>query len=255
MTHVYPFSDDGSDRIRAQVFDKRSATEAPAAAGGGSGDVVGPASATADAIALYDGTTGKLLKDSAKTFIAANLPITDAGAYFTGTDVEAALQELGAGGGGGGVSAGAQIGYIRTTSTSSASTTLTIPVDDTIPQVGEGAELTGLSTTYTPAEAASILECELTIPYMSHSAGLTMIVAVFRDGGANAVYSTFATTVAAGLAAVPSVRFTVPATSTSSTTFTVRYGTASGTTYVGRLAADYLGASDVQLFTIKEIKQ
>lgn len=34
-----------------------------AAPGGGSGDVVGPASATADAVALYDGTTGKLLKD------------------------------------------------------------------------------------------------------------------------------------------------------------------------------------------------
>lgn len=29
----------------------------------GTGDVVGPASATADAVALFDGTTGKLLKD------------------------------------------------------------------------------------------------------------------------------------------------------------------------------------------------
>lgn len=34
---------------------------------------------------------------------ASDVPITDAGGYFTGTDVEAALQELGAGGGGGGV--------------------------------------------------------------------------------------------------------------------------------------------------------
>lgn len=33
---------------------------------------------------------------------AGDIGITDAGAYFTGTDVEAALQELGAGGGGGG---------------------------------------------------------------------------------------------------------------------------------------------------------
>lgn len=32
MTHVYPFKDEGSDRIRSQVFDKRSATEAPATA-------------------------------------------------------------------------------------------------------------------------------------------------------------------------------------------------------------------------------
>ena len=32
-------------------------------AGAGSGDVVGPASATANAVALFDGTTGKLIKD------------------------------------------------------------------------------------------------------------------------------------------------------------------------------------------------
>jgi hypothetical protein len=35
-----------------------------ASGGGGSGDVVGPASATANGIALFDGTTGKLLKNS-----------------------------------------------------------------------------------------------------------------------------------------------------------------------------------------------
>lgn len=34
-----------------------------AGGGGGSGDVVGPASATADALALFNGTTGKLVKD------------------------------------------------------------------------------------------------------------------------------------------------------------------------------------------------
>lgn len=33
----------------------------------GGGDVVGPASSTADSVALFDGTTGKLLKDGGKT--------------------------------------------------------------------------------------------------------------------------------------------------------------------------------------------
>lgn len=42
---------------------------------------------------------------------AADVAITDAGAYFTGTDVEAALQELGAGGGGGGGVTQAYLGY------------------------------------------------------------------------------------------------------------------------------------------------
>jgi hypothetical protein len=33
--HVYPFKDEGSDRIRSQVFDKRAATEAPASSTSG----------------------------------------------------------------------------------------------------------------------------------------------------------------------------------------------------------------------------
>ena len=37
------------------------------ASSGGSGDVVGPASSTANGVALFDGTTGKLLKDSSAT--------------------------------------------------------------------------------------------------------------------------------------------------------------------------------------------
>jgi len=35
--------------------------------GGGTGDVVGPASSVADHVALFDGTTGKLIKDGGKT--------------------------------------------------------------------------------------------------------------------------------------------------------------------------------------------
>lgn len=38
-----------------------------ASGGGGSGDVVGPASALADRIATFNGTTGKLIKDGGKT--------------------------------------------------------------------------------------------------------------------------------------------------------------------------------------------
>lgn len=48
------------DDIAAYVFSQDSG-------GAASGDVVGPASATNNAISLYDGTTGKLLKDSAVT--------------------------------------------------------------------------------------------------------------------------------------------------------------------------------------------
>lgn len=46
----------------------------PGASGAGTGDVIGPASATNNAIALFDLTTGKLIKDSATT-IASISPV------------------------------------------------------------------------------------------------------------------------------------------------------------------------------------
>ena len=58
----------GPTRFAIEVLE--DATDAAAfrlaigAAGGSTGDVVGPASAVADRIATFDGTTGKLLKDS-----------------------------------------------------------------------------------------------------------------------------------------------------------------------------------------------
>lgn len=45
------------------VCQKSSTQDIADLASSGSGDVVGPATATADAVALYDGTTGKLLKN------------------------------------------------------------------------------------------------------------------------------------------------------------------------------------------------
>jgi len=55
------FRSEGAGNWRCVVYQRKSG--ASLASGGGSGDVVGPASATADAVAVYDGTTGKLLKD------------------------------------------------------------------------------------------------------------------------------------------------------------------------------------------------
>lgn len=43
------------------------------------------------------------LNDTSAAHAASAISVADSGGYFTGTDVEAALQELGAGGGGGGL--------------------------------------------------------------------------------------------------------------------------------------------------------
>ena len=63
--------------------------------GGGGGDVVGPASAVDNHIVLYDGTTGKLIKDSGKTLsdyvaialaVTGRMLITDASGNVTTVD-------------------------------------------------------------------------------------------------------------------------------------------------------------------------
>lgn len=61
-------------------------TTLSAAGGSGSGDVVGPGSATANALAQFDGVTGKLLKDSATTLD------TD-GTLATNSDARVATQK------------------------------------------------------------------------------------------------------------------------------------------------------------------
>ena len=61
----------------------------------GGGDVSGPASATANAVALFDGTTGKIIKDSTQTIATANTASTvvarDASGNFSAGTITAAL--------------------------------------------------------------------------------------------------------------------------------------------------------------------
>lgn len=61
--------------------------------GGGSGDVVGPASATDSRIAEFDGTTGKLIKQSSYT-VASLLAAAWARASHTGTQLAATISDF-----------------------------------------------------------------------------------------------------------------------------------------------------------------
>ena len=62
------------------------------ASGGGTGDVVGPASAVADRIATFNGTTGKIIKDGGST-IAALTAYTPSGG-IAANSVAGAIAEL-----------------------------------------------------------------------------------------------------------------------------------------------------------------
>jgi hypothetical protein len=67
----------------------------PPSAGGGSGDVVGPASATDNALARYDGTTGKLLQNSgAVVDDSGNLTATNLSGTNTGDVPQMQMADL-----------------------------------------------------------------------------------------------------------------------------------------------------------------
>lgn len=76
----------------AAVFDFIIPRGDTGAGGGGSGDVVGPASATNNGVALFDGTTGKLIKDGGVLGTAAFEAATSFATAAQGTKADTAVQ-------------------------------------------------------------------------------------------------------------------------------------------------------------------
>lgn len=151
--------------------------------------------------------------------------------------------------------AGSQIGYARSIHFVSESTAVAIPVDNTIPQITEGKDISGLAIAYQPKRIGSVVEVEVTIPYLANSAAQTVVVALFKDGVADAVQTVFTnTSAAANSIVVPTaLRYTFITTNLASVSFSVRYGTVSGTTYLLSNGPDFFGATDACLITVREI--
>lgn len=161
-------------------------------------------------------------------------------------------------GGVNGAEVGSQIGFARTESTTAANTTASIPRDDTIPQSGEGAAYASLDTTYTPKSAASLLEVEVHLPYVSASGVVDVVFALFRDSGADAIYAKLHTNVANNYTLPQTFKVVVPATAAVATTFKLRWGVSSGTGYLLSYAGatgGIFGGADKASMTVREIKQ
>lgn len=113
-------------------------------------------------------------------------------------------------------------------STSTDSTATAIPNDYTVPQSSEGKEY--LTASITPTNATNILIVDVFIPEVYGSTDRVSL-ALFRDSSANAIAgSIYASNyVTSGQSYV---RYCVPAGTTSSTTFKLRFGPSSGTAYI-----------------------
>ncbi len=78
--------------------DGQRSSWATVSSGGGSGDVVGPASSTGNNVVFFDGTTGKLIKDSGLTLSGSNTGDQDLSGYVQSTRTITAGTGLSGGG-------------------------------------------------------------------------------------------------------------------------------------------------------------
>ena len=151
------------------------------------------------------------------------------------------------------IGAGAVLQVVSANLASFFSTTSTIPLDDTIPQITEGAEI--LTCAITPTSATSKLYITAVFNTTASIVALSTI-ALFQDSTVNALVSSWGTT-SAGNSPPPAmtINYSMTSGTTSSTTFRVRGGMNSAGTFQinGGSGARYLGGSLISSITITEI--
>lgn len=148
--------------------------------------------------------------------------------------------------------AGAVLQVVNVQSGALASTTTTIPLDNTIPQNTEGAELFTVSITPTSATTKLLITANVEL---SSSAGGWLIITIFQDSTANAIAATTSYMASAtGGVTIPLTYYMTSGT-TSSTTFKLRYGqNSAGTTTVNASASNQIfGGVCISSMTVTEI--
>ena len=133
------------------------------------------------------------------------------------------------------------------------STATAIPVDNTIPQITEGAEFTSLA--FTPQSASSTLLIEIFAPYLVNSATSGITVALFVDATANALAAVGGQNSTSTISyAGHYLQYRVASGSTSARTYRMRYGGNSGTTYInGTSSAGLYGGVMLSGIRVTEI--
>jgi hypothetical protein len=151
---------------------------------------------------------------------------------------------------------GSVVGRAYTERTTVFTTTEVVPLDDTIPQSGEGAELFTLAIT--PKLATSRIRGRFQCEAAVDASGTTRIVAVFKDSDANALASAFHTGSGSndGVHGKPLVlEFEHSPATTSEVTYKVRVGVSTSDTLTisGENSARLLGGTCKATFVLEEI--
>lgn len=151
------------------------------------------------------------------------------------------------------VAAGMPVQIVSTNYSAVATGTTIIPLDDTIPQNTEGTEF--MSQAITPKSATNTLIIEATW-YGSNSVTGETIAALFQDSTANALAAVSKYMLTATGRNILTIRYSMTAGTTSSTTFKVRVGgdTAGTVTMNGFSGARKFGGITLSSIKITEVK-
>ena len=148
-------------------------------------------------------------------------------------------------------SAGTVVQMVTTAFSTATSTTATFPDDDTIPQIGEGTEW--FTRAITPTSTTNRLVIQISA-HVAATAGSFPGVALFQDATADALAGTRGSNVN-GTVQELVMHHEMAAGTTSSTTFRVRFGADTGTTYINQknTGARFWGGVITSRITIWEV--
>ena len=141
-------------------------------------------------------------------------------------------------------------------SQNTAYTTLTanIPLDGTVPQIGEGTQV--LAATITPSSATNRIRMRAVVPLCSDAtAQRNLIAALFVGGSADAVRADFLNTTPATAFTQIVLEHNQVAGTTAPVTVTVRAGASAGTAFLnGGPTQPWLGSAQAATLTVEEIR-
>jgi hypothetical protein len=152
-------------------------------------------------------------------------------------------------GGGAAGGGGKLVQELRTDTTAVVTTGLTIPTDDTVPQIGEATEVLALAIT--PQALTNYLVIEFD-GFATPSSLRPVFVALFRDGAANAIHATVAHW---GSSGTLRLRHVMAVPSLVATTFSARFASTGGTAYVNGSNAGgrWFGGVGRAVLSIREV--
>lgn len=167
------------------------------------------------------------------------------GAFTLGPGITNATNEIR-------LDSGAIIGSKTAVYSGNSSLTAAIPLDDSIPQIGEGTEI--ITTSYTPKVSTSTLRLSFTGQVVGD--GLIGVVCAIFNGGSNAVGAQLVTIPAASYRVPVSFEASYAPGSTSAQTISVRCGPSSGgaMSLNGSVASRLLGGASAATLKIEEIQ-